>query len=96
MTGSYRLSPEAEADLYRIWLYGLEQWGVVEADRYYGEFFDRFEQIAANPVMYQAVDDIREGYRRSVCGRDSIYYRIDAGVVEIMAIIGQQDLDAWL
>ena len=40
-------------------------------------FLNHFEQLAENPWLYQAVDDIREGYRRSVCGVDSIYYRID-------------------
>jgi toxin ParE1/3/4 len=93
---SYRVSPEAEADLYRIWLYGLEQWGITEADRYYAAFFERFEEIADNPHMYPAVDDIREGYRRSVCGKDSIYYRVRDEVIEIMTIIGHQDIDEWL
>jgi toxin ParE1/3/4 len=46
--------------------------------------------------LYQAVDDIREGYRRSVCGVDSIYYRVDGDIVEIMAILGQQDVDNWI
>ena len=95
MTG-YRISPEAEADLYRIWLYGLEKWGVVQADRYYAAFFEQFEKIAEQPYLYPTVDDIREGYRRSVCGVDSIYYRIENETVEIMAIIGRQDLDEWL
>ena len=42
------------------------------------------------------VDEIREGYRRSVCGVDSIYYRVEGGIVEIMAILGQQDVDEWI
>jgi toxin ParE1/3/4 len=46
--------------------------------------------------LYPAVDDIREGYRRSVCGVDSIYYRIEGETVEIMAIIGRQDVEEWL
>lgn len=66
---NYRISPAAEADLYRIWLYGVEQWGVAEADCYYAAFIERFEEIAANPLMYPAVDDIREDYRRSACGK---------------------------
>jgi len=49
-----------------------------------------------NPILYQAVDEIREGYRRSVCGVDSIYYRVDGNTVEIMAIFGQQDVDEWI
>ena len=94
--GSYRVSKNAEDDLYRIWLYGLEKWGVAEADRYIEALYRRFSELAEQPFLYPAVDDIREGYRRSVCGCDSIFYRIDGEDVEIMAVIGQQDLEQWL
>ena len=93
---NYRLTGEAKADLNRIWRRGLKRWGEAQADEYYNAFFDHFEQLAENPWLYQAVDDIREGYRRSVCGVDSIYYRIDGETIEIMAIIGRQDIDGWL
>ncbi len=60
-------------------------------------FFERFEQLAEQPLQYPAVDEIRLGYRRSVCGVDNIYYHISSGnIVEIMAIIGQQDTGNWL
>ena len=93
---SYRLSPNAKDDLERIWFYGLEQWGVDEADRYITALYERFSELAEKPLLYPAVEHIREGYRRSVCGRDSIYYRIDGENVEIMAVIRQQDLEEWL
>ena len=32
--------------------------------------------IADQPFMFQAVDDIRPGYRRSVYGTDCIYYQL--------------------
>lgn len=89
--GNYKLSADAEGDLYRIWLYGFQEFGEAEADKYYMEFFERFEQIANTPYLYQSVDHIREGYRRSVCGVDSIYYRIKGERVEIMRILGRQD-----
>ena len=94
--GHYRLSENAKADLKRIYRRGLRAYGEAQADKYYNAFFDRFEQIAEQPLLYQVVADIRKGYRRSVCGADSIYYRIAGETVEIMAIIGQQDLDEWL
>lgn len=94
--GNCRLKEEAEAGLERIWFYGLEHWGLAAANEYYAGFFEHFEQLAAQPLLYPAVDDIHEGYRRSVCGTDSIYYRIEGQTVEIMAIIGQQDVDKWL
>lgn len=94
---SYRLSQEAQADLYRIWLYGHKRWGLEKADQYISAFFERFDEITDNPLLYPPVDEIRAGYRRSVCGVDSIFYRVDAqGEVEFMAIIGHQDSDQWL
>lgn len=94
--GSYRLSEQADADLIRIHHWGVRNHGEAQADAYFFQLIDRFQEIADDPLLYPAVDDIREGYRRSVCGRDSIYYRIVGETVEIMAIIGQQDLDDWL
>lgn len=93
---NYRLAPEAEADLYRIWLYGVQHWGLDAADEYQRALYERFDAIAANPMRYPAVDHIRHGYRRSVLQSDSIYYRVNRGTVEIMAILGKQRLDAWL
>ena len=94
--GNYRLSDNAEADLYRIWLYGLERWGLEQANTYYDAFMQHFAELADNPLLHPVVDDIRQGYRRSVCGSDSVYYRIEGQTVEIMAIIGRQDVAEWL
>ena len=90
---NYRVSPEAEADLYRIWLYGLEHWGLEKADLYHQGFMQRFEEIAMNPFLYPSADYIRKNYRKSVCGVDTIYYRITNNAIEIMNIIGRQSVE---
>jgi toxin ParE1/3/4 len=92
MPKSYKLSLEAKEDLRRIYRYGFEHWGEDQADKYYFSFFDCFELIAEKPYMYQAVDFIRKGYRHCVCGADTIYFRIDNDMVEIMTIIGHQEI----
>lgn len=94
--GSYKLSEAAKADLIRIHQHGIRRHGEAQGDKYYYALFDRLEQLAEQPLLYQAVDEYRKGYRRSVCGVDSIYYRVDGDTVEIMAIIGRQDADKWL
>ncbi len=94
--GNYRLTEDAKSDLKRIYMRGLRVHGEVQVDAYYNAFYDRFEQLAEQPLLYPAVEDIRAGYRRTVCGVDSIYYRILGDTVEIMAIIGQQDVGGWL
>jgi len=93
---NYRISEDAKADLRRIYRRGVREYGEAQADKYYAAFFNRFEEIAEQPYLYQAVDDIRDGYRRSVCGADSIYYRVDGDTVEVMAILGLQDVDEWI
>jgi toxin ParE1/3/4 len=88
----YKLSNAAKEDLIRIHHFGTEKFGVTQADKYFDSFFDYFEIIAQRPFSFEAVDYIKKGYRRCPCGSDSIYYRINENMVEIMAIVGMQDL----
>lgn len=89
----YRLSNEAKEDLIRIHHLGVEKFGETQADNYFDSFFEYFDIIAQRPFSFESVDYIKMGYRRCVCGSESIFYRINNGVVEIMAIIGRQDLN---
>ncbi|MBC6401368.1 MAG: type II toxin-antitoxin system RelE/ParE family toxin [Ekhidna sp.] len=89
----YRLSNEAKADLIRIHQYGVEKFGMVQADRYFDSFFEYFDIIAKRPFSFESVDYLKGGYRRCVCGVDSIYYKINENIVEIMTIVGRQDLN---
>lgn len=88
----YRLSNEAKEDLIRIHQFGVEKFGITQADKYFYSFFDYFEIIAQRPFSFESVGYIKAGYRRCSCGSDTIYFRINESVVEIMAIIGMQDL----
>ncbi|MBE0424053.1 MAG: type II toxin-antitoxin system RelE/ParE family toxin [Lutibacter sp.] len=89
----YKLSNAAKEDLIRIHHYGEKKFGIVQADKYYDSFFEYFEIIAQRPLSFESVDFIKKGYRRCVCGSDSIYYKINNDIVEIMTIIGSQDLN---
>ena len=88
----YRLSNAAKEDLIRIHHFGVEKFGIIQADKYFDSFFDYFEIIAQRPFSFESVDYIKKGYRRCPCGSDTIYYRINDNLVEIMAIVGMQDL----
>ena len=89
----YRLSNEAKEDLIRIHNYGCRKFGNTQADKYYNTFFEYFDKIAQRPFSFESVDYIKKGYRRCICGSDSIYYFINGETVEIMAIVGRQDLN---
>ena len=89
----YRLSNEAKNDLIRIHQYGVKKFGMTQADKYFESFFEYFDIISQRPFSFESVDYIKKDYRRCVCGIDSIYYKINNNVVEIMAIIGRQHLN---
>ena len=92
----YRLSNEAKNDLIRIHHYGVKKFGMTQADKYFESFFKNFEIIAQRPFSFESVDYIKKDYRRCVCGVDSIYFKVNENVVEIMTIVGRQDLNEKL
>ncbi len=89
---NYRLTNEAKNDLIRIHQYGVQKFGMAQADHYFNSFFTCFDMIAERPFSFESVGYIKKGYRRCVCGVDSIYFRINETIVEIMAIVGKQGL----
>jgi len=89
----YRLSNTSKEDLIRIHHYGIHKFGHLQADKYFNTFFEYFEIIAERPFAFESVDYIKPGYRRCVCGVDSIFYRIENDIVDIMAIVGRQDIN---
>ncbi|MBO0353161.1 type II toxin-antitoxin system RelE/ParE family toxin [Muricauda ruestringensis] len=89
----YRLSNTAKEDLIRIHQYGVQRFGMAQADKYFETFFEYFQIIAEQPYSFESVDHIKKGYKRCVCGSDSIYYKLNNDLVEIIAIIGSQDFN---
>lgn len=92
----YKLSNTAKEDLIRIHHYGVKKFGITQSDKYYDSFFEYFDIITQGPFSFESVDFIKKGYRRCVCGKDSIYYKLNDNTIEIMAIIGRQDLNSTL
>ncbi len=89
---TFRLNEEAEKDLERLYEHGILSFGLSQADRYYDGLIEHFHKLSENPYLWQAIDSIRLGYRRSVYGSDSVYYRITGNTVEIMRILGSQNV----
>ena len=83
----YRLSNQAKEDLIRIHQYGVKNFGMIQADKYFDSFFEHFEIIAHQPFSFKSVDHIRKHYRRCVSGVDSIYFKVNEKTVDIIAIM---------
>lgn len=87
-----KLSFEAEEGIIRIFEYGLGQFGILQAAKYYDMLFECFNKIASNPFMFPVVLNYKNAERFCVCGVDTIYYNINDLNIEIITIIGRQDL----
>jgi len=81
------ITTEADQDLEYLYEEGFINWGESCADEYYEALLEHFDILCETPFMFRAVDEVREGYRRSVCGKHSVYYRIVDKTVEIMALV---------
>ncbi|MGA9637243.1 type II toxin-antitoxin system RelE/ParE family toxin [Flavobacterium sp.] len=92
----YRLSNEAKNDLIRIHHYGVEKFGMTQADKYFESFFEYFDIISQRPYSFESAEYIKKDYRRCVCGADSIYFKVNEDIIDIMAIVGRQDLNEKL
>lgn len=56
---SYRFNDKALADLDRLYEHGILSFGLRQADEYYDGLIARMQEIADQPKLYPAVDDIR-------------------------------------
>ena len=90
--GLYRLTQAADWDIEEILDYGIDHHGINAALDYYATLETHFSRLAEQPTLYTGVDDIRKGYRRSVCGVHSIYYRIEGQDVVIVRVLRAQDV----
>ncbi|MCB0477042.1 MAG: type II toxin-antitoxin system RelE/ParE family toxin [Crocinitomicaceae bacterium] len=88
----YHLSHQALDDLKRIYSYGKNKFGELQAEKYVSNLFLCFDRIRISPFSFESVDHIFPGYRRCVCGVDSIYFRIDNNQIQITTIIGRQEI----
>lgn len=89
----YHLSKAAKADLISIAQYGDENFGMAQSDHYRDQFKKRFSILAKYPERYPTVNHIRTGYRRSICGVHSIYYRVEQKGITIVRVLGRQEIE---
>jgi toxin ParE1/3/4 len=58
---NYRISSAAKEDIIRIHHFGVQKFGMTQADKYFDSFFKYFEIIAERPYAFESVDFIKKG-----------------------------------
>ena len=83
----YRLSDRADGDLFEIYLYGIEQFGLRQADLYRREMDDCFAMLARHPHIGRSAARIAPGIRRHEHGSHVILYREEDDGILIVAVV---------
>lgn len=93
---TFKLTERASAELLDIYLFGLRQFGRIQADRYLDELERCFGLLADNPRMGRLARKVGHGVRRHEHGSHVIFYEIERGDLVILAIVhgrSMQELD---
>ena len=59
--GSYRLTKAADKDFDSIFDFGIDKFGLQQAQDYQRGIVERFGQLADRPLRYPAVGHVRDG-----------------------------------
>jgi len=90
MLTKYRISKLAEADIDNIWLYTLENWSFVQANRYYRLIYQEIIFIVEDFESGKDISEVKNGYRQAkVKSHFIIYKKAEDGVIEILRVLHQ-------
>lgn len=89
---SFRLTRRAEQDLYDIFLYGYERFGIAQADRYASDMEVCFQLLADNPRLGRETKAIAPGVRRHEHGAHVILYEESGTGVLILAVLHKKSV----
>ncbi|PWQ95432.1 type II toxin-antitoxin system RelE/ParE family toxin [Leucothrix pacifica] len=86
----YHFTRAADDDLENIWFYGLDTWGVEQADRYYQQIINMVEHLSENPQHGKSEAIIVENLRSYPSGSHRIYYTPEeSGYITIVRVLHQ-------
>ena len=86
--GVYRLSTESENDIAGIYEYGIEKFGILQAQNYLFGMHDLFQTLAKNPGIGRAgCIRIFTFIKRFTCKSHMVFYlNIDPGILIIRVL----------
>lgn len=88
----YRLSEEADRDIFEIARYTLQTWSEDQVDRYVMGLDGALQRLAENPRLGRASEDIRAGYFRRRYRSHMIFYKkTDFGILVVRVLHAQMD-----
>lgn len=90
------ISDDARDDLAEISAHGIDEWGEIDAFRYFSELIQTLERIGEFPLIGQRVDGTNERIHRFPFKSHVIYYRSGeaSAAIEIVRVLHAR-MDPW-
>ena len=86
---SYTLTLEADNDLISHWFYGLEKWGLQQADAYKNQLENMMEFLSKQPNIGRNREDIEPRLKSYVSGSHTIFYLIREDDICVVRVLHQ-------
>jgi toxin ParE1/3/4 len=84
---SYKLTPEAENDLIKIYLFGFQNFGEAQAENYFSELEEVFRMLGETPLICRERLEFSPPVRIHPHGRHLIVYVIDTDRILIVRVL---------
>ncbi|KPP99737.1 type II toxin-antitoxin system RelE/ParE family toxin [Marinobacter sp. HL-58] len=91
----YVLSRKAEEDVIRIFLDGVEKFGLAQAGEYHSKLEECFEFLAANPYAAVERKEFRPAVRIHPIGVHLVIYRLETNQ-KVLIIRVRHSREDWL
>lgn len=87
---AYKVSEEAKADIAEMYEYGIETFGLQQAQDYFMQLHDLFEKLAQNDSLGREASEYKPYLKRYNFKSHSIFYMAMDTHVFIVRILGQK------
>ncbi|SET49823.1 toxin ParE1/3/4 [Marinobacter segnicrescens] len=91
----YVLSRKAEEDVVNIFLQGIEDFGVAQADRYHRKLQESFDFLADNPLAAPERRELTPAVRVQSMGVHLIIYRLEPECGRVLIIRIRHSREDW-
>ena len=86
------VTPKAESDLIRIWMYTCEECGVDQADKYLDQLETGMKQLINHPSLGANYAHVLPGYRRLQIEHHAVFYQVLDPAVLVVRVL-HEDMD---
>lgn len=95
--GAYRLSKECEIDISEIYEYGIEKFGLIQAQGYLIGLHELFQSLAGNPGMGQDSSEFYPTLKRFMYKSHMVFYlQSESGIFVVRMLSQSMDYERHL